>query len=260
MNRTLWQSQIIDYIEKHKQTGLWNPAFVYNDEGMTWFVNFTMVGKTPHKIPVEEIKETVQNIVQSFQPAARPLNLNLYLQKYLDAIGVFYTNRSRPPDRRVLSPTLRDCCYSLQDHQLNFEEIKNISLNFFFNSSLTQTSSMIIKDSSEKRKYKIKKENDMKLVVNVKQTKSGWTGSVDLPNFSGRLRRKDGVTNFPNRSALTSVARSLAKKFGAELEYAEPQKKAAKKTPSKKATKTQKTQVVQMTLGTTPLNVTTTTN
>lgn len=75
----------------------------------------------------------------------------------------------------------------------------------------------------------------MKIVVNVRQSKTGWTGSVSLPNVAGaRLSRKDGETTFPTKSALTTVARSLAKKLGAEVEYAEPAKKAAKKAPTAK--------------------------
>lgn len=75
-----------------------------------------------------------------------------------------------------------------------------------------------------------------KLVVNVKQGKTGWTGNVELPGLtSARLSRKDGETTFPTRSALTTVARNLGKRLNVEVEYAEPAKKAAKKAPTKAA-------------------------
>jgi hypothetical protein len=93
---------------------------------------------------------------------------------------------------------------------------------------------MIINKTCESQRT-TEKEKEMKIVVNVRQSKTGWTGSVSLPNVAGaRLSRKDGETTFPTKSALTTVARSLAKKLGAEVEYAEPAKKAAKKAPTAK--------------------------
>lgn len=75
--------------------------------------------------------------------------------------------------------------------------------------------------------------------VTVKQTstkgQSGFTGSVQIPGLqSTRLTRKDGSTLFPTTSALKTVARSVATRLGMSVEYAEPAKKAAKKSVKSK--------------------------
>lgn len=85
----------------------------------------------------------------------------------------------------------------------------------------------------------------MKLTVTVKQRTSGdknWVeGSYQLPSStSTKLARKDGSTQFPNSATLKATARRLATTLGAEVEFAEPAKKAAKKSVKKAAKKTAK--------------------
>ena len=71
------------------------------------------------------------------------------------------------------------------------------------------------------------------LNVTVKQTtvkgETGYTGTVALPGLKAtKLARKDGQTLFPTTSALKSVARGVAKRFGLQVEYAEPTTKVKK--------------------------------
>lgn len=77
-----------------------------------------------------------------------------------------------------------------------------------------------------------------KLTVNVKQSKTGYEGTVQLPGLkSTKLVRKDGSTTFPSSSAVKTVARSVGTNLGLEVSYAEPaSKKLAAKPKSKKAT------------------------
>lgn len=76
-----------------------------------------------------------------------------------------------------------------------------------------------------------------KLTVNVKQSKSGYEGTVEVPGLkSTKLTRKDGSTTFPNSSAVKTVARSVGKRLGLEVAYTEPAKLAAKAKAAKPAT------------------------
>jgi hypothetical protein len=90
-----------------------------------------------------------------------------------------------------------------------------------------------------------------KLTVNVKQNKTGYEGTVQLPGLkSTKLVRKDGSTTFPSSSAVKTVARSVGSNLGLEVSYAEPASKklaakpkskaAAKKTTAAKSTKSSK--------------------
>jgi hypothetical protein len=67
------------------------------------------------------------------------------------------------------------------------------------------------------------------LIVNVKQCSSGFEGVIQLPNTAIKLANKSGCTLFATRGALTQAAQRFASVFGQKTEFAEPQKKAAKK-------------------------------
>ncbi len=90
------------------------------------------------------------------------------------------------------------------------------------------------------------------LTVEVKQKTSngettGWEGRVAVPGTNAtKLAKKDGLTLFPTRGALNSTARALGKRLGLEVEFSEPQRKAAKKSvKSKTATATTPTTPAQ---------------
>lgn len=75
------------------------------------------------------------------------------------------------------------------------------------------------------------------LTVSVKQGKSGFEGTVQVPGLKAtKLTRKDGSTSFPTSSAVKTVARSVGKRLSLDVRYDEPAKKAAK-VKAKKATK-----------------------
>jgi hypothetical protein len=63
------------------------------------------------------------------------------------------------------------------------------------------------------------------------QGTSGFEGTVELQGAKPtKLTRKDGTTLFPTTSALKASARAFGTRFGAEVQYDEPVKKAAKKS------------------------------
>lgn len=73
------------------------------------------------------------------------------------------------------------------------------------------------------------------LTIEVKQRTSkgetGWEGRIAVPGTNAtKLAKKDGTTLFATRGSLNSVARSLGKRLGLDVDFAEPAKKAAKKS------------------------------
>lgn len=103
-----WISQIEDYIDLHQKVGLFNPLFLYDPETMLWFVNFSRIGTSKKKIPLEEVFKTILSILKTFDLSSTVpgVDISLFYKKYKDAIDVFYRKRLRPSDRRMLIPTL----------------------------------------------------------------------------------------------------------------------------------------------------------
>lgn len=73
------------------------------------------------------------------------------------------------------------------------------------------------------------------LTVTVKNKRSngveGFEGIITLPGLkTTKLARQDGETFFTSRSALTTVARGLAKRLNLTVDYDQPIRKAAKRS------------------------------
>jgi hypothetical protein len=104
----LWISQIEDYIDSHYRAGSVNPLFLYDPDTMLWFVNFSKIGNTKKKVPVEEVAKTIVSILTTFNlsETAPGVSMSSLYTKYKDAVDGFYRKRFRPADRRMLIPTL----------------------------------------------------------------------------------------------------------------------------------------------------------
>ena len=70
------------------------------------------------------------------------------------------------------------------------------------------------------------------LQVNISQKTNATTGQatyegvVQIPGLSkAKLQNNAGVSQFPSRSALTTVARGLGRRLDMEVEYQEPQRR-----------------------------------
>lgn len=107
----MYLSEIQDYIDLHRDTGLNNPVFCYDPDSYLWFVDFRRVGKNKKKITVEDVKKTIIDILASFNLATNivGIDMNKLYQKYNEAIDDFYTKRYRPENKRLLAPTLKNC-------------------------------------------------------------------------------------------------------------------------------------------------------
>jgi hypothetical protein len=85
----------------------------------------------------------------------------------------------------------------------------------------------------------------LNVTVKQRKTKTGPTfeGWVDLPGLkSTKLARKDGETSFTTRSALTTVARGVASRYGLTVSYSDTTTKTTtgKTTTGKTTTATYK--------------------
>jgi hypothetical protein len=105
----MYITEIMDYIELHRQAGMQNPLFLYDHDSFMWFIDFTRVGQGRNKLPVEEILKTVTEILLTFslQECVKDIRPYKLYAKYEEAIFKFYHQRSRPANMRVLSPTLK---------------------------------------------------------------------------------------------------------------------------------------------------------
>lgn len=233
--RKLYKNQLADLITNHVKIGLVNPVFAYDPETFLWFVDFNRVGTSKHKVPVEEVHFTVEQIIESFRmkELVPQVDDDKFADKFADAVTQFYETRHRPKDKRILVPTFLNCGVT---EQIDFETTKMIT-PVYFNSHLTNNSGMSINTTSKEAQLKKKGESLMSnLVVSVSKASQkggpeGFAGRVTIPGLaSTKLSRQDGGTFFATRSALTTVARSLGKRLGLTVQFDEPQKAAAKKT------------------------------
>lgn len=106
--RKMYLSDIEDYIHSHSETGLMNPAFVYDPDTFLWFVDFSRVGKSTKKVPVSAVLHTVTDILTCFNlnDTVGPNAPSDMYAKYREAILQFYEKRYRPADRPMLIPSV----------------------------------------------------------------------------------------------------------------------------------------------------------
>ena len=106
--KKLWISQIEDYIESHQKAGISNPLFLYDPDTMLWFINFSKIGTSKRKIPLQEVLKTITSILASFNltQTTPGISTSAFYTKFKDAIESFYRKRYRPENRRMLIPTL----------------------------------------------------------------------------------------------------------------------------------------------------------
>lgn len=213
---TIYNFQIIDYIRKHSITGLKNPIFSYDHESMLWFVDFTRVGNTKNKVPIESVIQNTKNIIQSFDVNKNIKNCNpqKILDKYEESINDFYVSRKRPEGKRILSPTLKNCTYRAQ---IDWDLTKEFKFN--------QVDLFPVETHNLKIDQYVKELDEpliQELNVTIKERKlkgvKGYEGHVEIPGISlSKLATKDGTTLFTERKSLLLLAKKTAKKLGLKL-------------------------------------------
>jgi hypothetical protein len=110
-SQKIWLSELEDFITAHVEAGETNPLFVYDPETLFWFVDFSRVGNSKKKVPLEEVLKTVVNILTcfNFSETIPNLKMSAFYSKYKTAIESFYERRYRPDERKILVPTFAGC-------------------------------------------------------------------------------------------------------------------------------------------------------
>lgn len=119
-------SEIQDCIDSHAKTGLQNPVFFYDDESYLWFIDFGKVGKGRKKVRLDEVLKTVVNILSCFNLYERltAIRIPAMYQKYEEAVTKFYSQRSRPTDKRLCIPTLYGCGMTETHKKFSWEDTR----------------------------------------------------------------------------------------------------------------------------------------
>lgn len=104
----MWVSQIESQIEKHALIGLNNPALSFDPQTLLWFANFNKIGVDKYKAPFDEVMLIIKNMFDVFEVKERiSVRANDELWERFDkAINMFYRQRKRPKDRKMLIPTM----------------------------------------------------------------------------------------------------------------------------------------------------------
>lgn len=109
--RRMYLADIGDYIDAHAKAGLMNPVFDYDPETYLWFIDFSRVGNSKRKVSIDSVLQTVVDILSCFNltETVPGVSTSALFNKYKEAIVAFQQRRYRPPERRMLIPTLSGC-------------------------------------------------------------------------------------------------------------------------------------------------------
>jgi hypothetical protein len=104
----MWVSQIESQIEKHALIGLNNPALAFDPQTLLWFANFNKIGVDTYKAPFDEVLLIIQKMFDVFEVKDR---ISQYAsdqlwERFDKATKLFYQQRKRPKDRKMLIPTM----------------------------------------------------------------------------------------------------------------------------------------------------------
>ncbi len=106
--KRLWWSDIDLFIKQHAEIGMTNPVFTYDPDTFMWFVDFNRIGVAGKKMPYELVEQTTKKMLEAFKVKVvmNPYVETQMLSKYTEAMKLFYEKRQRPPEKRMLIPTL----------------------------------------------------------------------------------------------------------------------------------------------------------
>lgn len=104
----MWYSDISTLIDRHQFVGLKSPVFFYDPSTYLWFVDFNRIGVGKKKAPISEVKDVAKQIMLSFDMSRHMFSYanDKMWDKYDQAIDLYFRQRKRPKDKRMLIPTL----------------------------------------------------------------------------------------------------------------------------------------------------------
>lgn len=125
-SKTMYLCEIEDYIKNHEKIGIKNPVFKYDPQTMLWFIDFARIGKGKKRVSLNEVIQTIEEIILSFTPCNKinGYKIDKFKEKYIVAVKKFYEDRYRPSNRRILIPSMSGCVYNTE--KISFEETKKL--------------------------------------------------------------------------------------------------------------------------------------
>ena len=126
--KRMWVSDIRQFVESHKQVGLTNPLFNYDEETMLWFIDFSRIGESGRREPITEVYKTIINILAcfNFYDNLPELNFRSFFQKYKSSIHEFYSKRYRPENKFILTPTFNKC--GISEPRIPTDKLRNFCM------------------------------------------------------------------------------------------------------------------------------------
>lgn len=116
----LYLSDIIKMEQCHHEIGIRSPVLSYDPSTMLWFADFNRIGKDKNKAPYKEVERLAHKMLKVFQiDGFFGKGEEDFWEKFQSAIKVFYRQRKRPKDRRMLIPTLQGV---VVDNYLNHDD------------------------------------------------------------------------------------------------------------------------------------------
>lgn len=123
--RQVYLNQIENYIRMHEKIGLRQPAFCYDPDTYLWFADFNKIGVDGWKAPFDEVITSARWILLclGLEDFFGKSGSDIVWERYEKAFKVFYEQRQRPADRRMLIPTLKGVGFTADE--VLFEETRN---------------------------------------------------------------------------------------------------------------------------------------
>lgn len=210
----VYMGQIQSLIKSHAVTGLQHPAFLYDYDNLTWYVDFRRIGRTSRKVSVESVIHNVYRIIDSLYLSHfdKTVNIDTLREKYTVAIKSFYKNRQRPEGKKVLSPSMRKCAFR---QNADWDKGKEFTFkNQFLKEMLPEPAEEVM--YSEDLTTPIQN-----LTVTVVEADDDvLRGHISVNGMTTALLQNDeGSSDFRDRKALNAAARKLAKSLGLKLFY-----------------------------------------
>jgi hypothetical protein len=222
-SRAIYLSEIESCIREHVQMGLQHPAFSYDPETLNWYINFRLIGKTKHKLPLKTVHDNIDFILETFGIKKRvpQLNVQMFQEKFNKAITLYYEQRQRPKEKKLLCPTFVNC--GTFRHDMDFESIKTLP-NFFFDSYMAGENSVnTVAINEHEEGVKAREEVAPKIIATIKEKDASFEAMIAVPGLkTTKLERSDGNTIYPTKASLTSGLRSLERKMGIKVEVIWP--------------------------------------
>lgn len=129
--RKLYYSNIEELIGDHKYIGLQNPVFYYDDDNFMWYLNFNLIGNHKNKAPYSEVRRVLNAMLNCFKldTIVSKFAQDHVQKKFEKAIDLFYQQRKRPKNKRILIPTLDGT--SSGEKNTFYEETRNFTYHDF---------------------------------------------------------------------------------------------------------------------------------